>query len=143
MKRKRLDRHLEERLCVIAEARCRPTPADPSGHRYDKLQETYFKLLLAMFPPAYGRFDLATQAHRTATWRQVPKASCVYPIGFNYTIHLMDEKQRACANELFRQVCAALDKAYRRGLEHGRNLLGQLARGELTVGQFEHRGRRT
>lgn len=56
--------------------------------------------------------------------------------GFDASYHVGTERQIAAFTKLFHAVQKAIEAAYQRGLDDGRQLLAQLAAGQITVDQL-------
>lgn len=132
-----------ENLCFMPEEGCRPKFTDPMEARlspyrrdavmYDGLYNAFYAMLEA-FAPAIPKPE---KVSKYGDAPQVPINST--PTGSFPTWHRMTPEQREAVRNLFVETSNGIQKAYARGLDNGRDLLGSLARGEISVGEFEQR----
>jgi|SRR5208337_773730 len=132
-RRYRVRKHLKDpNLCEVCTEGYGPAWGDSLGNRYDEVAELYLKLLRAFSPPV-DHDDKAGDPMVPV----LPNTGSFYPKGTFSTFHLMTPEQRALVNEFYIAVGNAIATAYNRGLDHGQDLLGQLARAEISIGDFE------
>lgn len=111
-----------------------PVPVLPLERGFPELRDTYLELLRAFSPP----IDHDDRPGDPSI-RLIPRnLGEFYPKGYNSTYHLMNARQRELADSLYRLICDSISVAYTYGLEYGQDLLSQLARGEIGIGDFEH-----
>jgi hypothetical protein len=123
-------------LCLIPGEGSGPVWGDPSGHAYTELRELFFKLLRS-FSPA-----LQHDSRAGDNVPAVPDTGTFCPHGIFPTYHVMTPEQQENANEMYIAIGLAVQAAYNRGLDYGRDILGQLARGDIKIGDFEKPHRR-
>jgi len=117
----------------IAEKHFRIRPLDSGGNQYPEVSKAFHKVLELAFPIACGKNDL------TLTGTLAVKAICprtTFPHGHFATIHSGDPKQREAMDVLWSEICKAIESAHQSGIERGKSLLIQLARGDITTSQL-------
>ncbi len=132
-RRYRVRKHLKDpNLCEVCTEGYGPEWSDPLGNRYTEVAELYLKLIRAFSPPIdhddkIGDRDVP----------MLPDVGSFYPKGTFSTFHLMTLEQRELINDLYIAIGNAIHASYNHGLDHGQDLLSQLARAEISIGDFE------
>jgi hypothetical protein len=136
-----------ENLCYIAEEKRRPRFTDPAEKNeatfgedfkvYETLRLSYYAVLESFAP----KVPRPSKVSKYGDAKMVPftERGDFYPSGFSPTWHQMTPEQQKKASLLYEVISEAISTAYERGLSNGRDLLGQLARGDVSVGEFEKR----
>jgi hypothetical protein len=129
----RMRKHLKDpNLCTLPEKGYGPLWGDPLGNSYPEVLSLYLKLVRAFSPPVEHDDKASDPAVPV-----LPDVGSFYPRGISHTFHLMTPEQRALVSDLYMAIGAAIHASYDRGLDHGRDLLSQLARAEIKIGDFE------
>jgi len=105
---------------------------DASKNRYEEVRDAFMAFLHLAFP-------MVDRAYRTPGGDDAPLVPDIgefYPHGFMATAHQMTPEQRAAANELYVKIGEAIRAAYKHGLDHGRDLLAGLAKGEISLSDY-------
>ncbi len=95
----------------------------------------FYKVLELMCPETPIN-ELSDAARRSVT-DIIPRLAEFYPRGMDAKLRVGTKQQQDLLNSLFYWVQAALDKAHANGVKKGRELLVQLARGEITFQQLD------
>jgi hypothetical protein len=129
---------LDDTFCTFPEESYRPKIGDPLVS-FDYESDTYLAVVTAYFELLNVAFPALNTTKKQSKYdgTLIPKLKDFYPRGISSTHHCLTKEQQDAATKLYEQINLAIDKAFARGLAHGRNLLNQLARGEVTVGSFE------
>lgn len=119
----------------VADKSRRVVLKDGGGNAYPDASAAFYVVLEAFCgalgqPLGYAKIDRRDLP-------LIPDVKAFYPRGVSATLHTATPAQQAALSDLFVQVSNALDQAHKAGVEEGRNLLTGLARGHLTVSQFD------
>lgn len=118
----------------VAEEGHRPRFVDSGGSHHIQATEAFYRLIELMFPAVEER-SLSTAAQREIK-DIVPDIRAFYPKGLFAAIRVATPEQRKALNELFICVLQALEASHQKGIERGKSLLVQLAKGGLTNKEF-------
>jgi hypothetical protein len=121
-----------DNLFYVAEEGHRPVPHDQTRLYYKSLAAAYYTFLTAVGTRTPRGKDMSKY-----TQKMIPNIGDFYPSGQSPTYYALSKEAQDAANKLFEEMQLAIRKAYARGLDHGRDLLAQLTRGEITLGEFE------
>jgi hypothetical protein len=96
----------------------------------------YYSFLSAVFP----KLDRDTFSYHKGVSDAplIPEVGQFYPSGVFPDLLIMTPEQQEIVNRLFMLTCDAIRESYEHGLRDGRDLLSQLAKGDLTIGDFEN-----
>jgi hypothetical protein len=130
-KRKQYKYVKDPNLCLLPGENSGPVWADPWGNGYPELRELYFQLLRS-FSPSFEHNPKPSDRIPV-----LPNTGSFYPHGIFPTYHVMTPEQQKLVNETYMAMGRAIQTAYGRGLDYGRDILGQLARGDIKIGDFE------
>lgn len=121
----------DDNVFMIAEKGHRPQFVDQDKMVYVQLSNAYYDLLEVVAPKVNKQM-------KDRDTNMVPTVGgSFYPSGSFPTYHALEPAAQEAANQLFDKILTAVRAAYARGIDHGRSALAQLARGEITVGEFE------
>jgi hypothetical protein len=105
----------------------------PSPLDYSALTQSFYALLLSIAPqvekPPRGMQHDAKYVPNRTDWFTLHNPRPTY--------HSLPTEQQTLVTELFEAVQDGLDRAYQAGLTEGRDLLAQLAKGDVTVAAFD------
>jgi hypothetical protein len=120
-------------LVKFPDERCGPVWQDSQGNRYEAVREAYLALLHACFPEVEKWSYDPPKGQRVPC---MPDIKHFYPTGMMATYHQMTPVQQKAANLLYIEIGNAIRRAYKEGLDHGRDLLMGLAKGEISTTDF-------
>lgn len=114
----------------------RPRFVDSSGQIHTEATEAFYSAVEAIFTGTeLDKWSLTT--HGSLAIRDIlPKLDSFYPCGMDAKIYVADPKKREALNTLFHVVLDAIETAHQSGIERGKSLLVQLAKGTLTTKEF-------
>jgi hypothetical protein len=114
-----------------------PVWQDGSGNGYPEVRDAFCGLLRVVFPA------VATYSHNLPPAQRddrgipyIPNIKAFYPIGVLAPYVQMPPEQQAAVNALYLEVGKAISAAYNAGQDNGRNLLAGLAKGEVSISDF-------
>lgn len=113
-----------------------PVWQDGSGNGYEAVRDAYCAFLRALFPVVATYEHKLPPAQRNTRIPHVPDIREFYPIGTLAPYVQMTPAQQEAANALYISVGKAIMAAYNAGQDNGRNLLTGLARGEVSIADF-------
>lgn len=122
----------DSNLCRLPGKGYGPIHAIPLGFGYKELRELFLELLRVFSPPVEH-----DERPGDPMVPNIPRTKEFYPHGWDSTFHLMTPEQQNAASELYAAIGRSLDSAYGYGLDYGQDLLSQLARGDIRIGDFE------
>lgn len=120
----------------IAEKGHRLVFVDQGGNRYHRASEAYHRILELLFPAIDEKefsFHATVKLHTI-----VPSISEHYPCGIFATMHVAPKSHQEAATKLFLEIQEAIQTAYQAGAERGKDLLIQLAKGNITAKQLNN-----
>ena len=128
---------LPEGAFRLAYLNCRPQFLDGASNTYPAASKAFYRVVEA-FCPKISADPLReySQHARRQLCRLVPELNQFYPYGVFPTFHTATDEQREALSALFREVQSAMEASYRAGVDHGRDLLTGLTKGEITVAQL-------
>jgi hypothetical protein len=124
----------EKNLCRFPDPNSRPIFEDHLHLSYKAVAAAYFAALETFFPALDRTRKLSRYNESIET---IPNLKDFYPCGVFHTYHALTPAQQEVATKLYVAIGDALDVAFQRGLDYGRNLLVQMAKGEITSDTFE------
>jgi hypothetical protein len=114
----------------------RPRFVDSSGRIHVEATKAFYSVVEAVFAGTeIDKWSLTTDGS-LAIREILPKLDSFYPHGMNAMIYVADPKKRETLNALFHAVSDAIETAHQAGIERGKSLLVQLAKGGLTTNEF-------
>lgn len=136
-RRRRVRTHTKDpRLCKVYGVGFGPLIHDSGDRTHPEIRDQFLDLIRALAPAI---------AHDTELGENppiVPDPGEFTPTGSMVSYHLIEPQHQEMLSKFYILVNDSISEAYKRGLADGRDLLGQLARGEITVGSFERPDRR-
>jgi hypothetical protein len=128
----------DENLVLFPDKDYRPGLRDPLGPEtfMDEDADVYAPIVTAYFEmmEAFAPKVTPDKSERYSTG-VIPHGT--HPIGTFPTYHQLTPEQQTKANAMFVAISATIKVAYTRGLNHGRDLLTQMARGEVSPQDFD------
>jgi len=118
----------------VAQAHFRPRFISGDGTLYPKATAAYYRIIELMFPQVDKR-TLSANAERDVS-PIVPDYGTFYPRGLDAAIRIATPEQRQALNDLFKAIQEAIQLSHEAGIERGKSLLVQLAKGALTTNEF-------
>jgi hypothetical protein len=118
----------------LAQKQCRPRFAD-RVKVHGAVTVAYYRAVEAFCPMVAAR-EVFTERARRDLHAMVPNIGEFYPRGLYADIRTATPGQRDALDKLFIEIQRAIDSAYDAGVEQGKGLLVELAKGQLTVDQF-------
>ena len=110
--------------------------ADSGRNIHEKLSQAFFQVVDKVFP-LVEHGSLSTAAERRI-FDIVPNLREFYPRGYDAAIRTGTPEQQAAMNELWHAIQEAVETSHRAGIERGKSLLVQLAKGKITTEQFNN-----
>lgn len=109
---------------------------DSSGTIHQEATAAFYAAVEAIFAGTEFDSRQLTVSGSLAIRSILPDINQHYPHGMNAQIYVGDPKTREALNGLFHAVLSAIETAHQSGIERGKSLLVQLAKGGLTATEF-------
>lgn len=114
-----------------------PVWVDGLGNGYQEIRDAYTAFLRLLFPAiALFEHELPPD-QRHAIPPHIPDIQEFYPIGTLAPYVQMTPEQQKAANILYLEIGSAIRSAYSEGMRNGQNLLLGLAKGEISLTDFD------
>jgi hypothetical protein len=113
-----------------------PVWQDGIGHAYVEVRDRFMALLRLMFPSVAVFEHKLPPAQRHDYFPNIPNIGEFYPRGILAPFVQMTPEQQEALNILYIEIGKAIREAYNNGLDHGRDLLMGLAKGEISTTDF-------
>lgn len=130
-----------ENLVRIPSEGSGPTFQDGTGNGYYTVRDKFMAFLRLMFPTvAIFEHKLPPcQRHYDAEHpvQYIPNVGNFYPIGIMAPYVQMTPEQQEAVNNLYLEIGRAIRDAYNEGMRNGQNLLVALAKGEVSLSDFD------
>jgi hypothetical protein len=127
-----------ENLVQIPGENSGPVWMDAVGNGYPEVRDAFTKMLRLAFPTvAIYDHKLPPAQRGAAKVPVIPDIKEFYPIGFMAPYVQMPPEVQAAVSSLYIEIGKAIRKACAEGNENGKNLLMGLARGTVTVSDFD------
>ena len=112
----------------------RPRFVDSGGTRYQEASDAYYRLIELVFPKVDEK--TLSWAAQNKIGNLIPELGLFYPCGIFQAYYTGTPEQQLALSKLFLMVQAAIEAAHQSGIERGKSLLVQLARGAITAKQL-------
>jgi hypothetical protein len=113
-----------------------PVWQDGTGNAYTAVRDAYCAFLRVLFPVVAIYAHKLPPVQRDSSVPHIPDIRSFYPIGVLAPYVQMTPAQQEAANSLYIEIGRAVMAAYNAGQENGCNLLAGLAKGEVSISDF-------
>jgi hypothetical protein len=114
-----------------------PVWTDTVGNAYPEVRDAFMHLLRLVFLTVTVRERELPPAQRHVNVKNIPDVKAFYPCGIMASYVQIPPEQQEAINDLYMKIGEAICKASDEGNKNGRALLFGLARGEITVSDFD------